>query len=266
MNNDPYKVLGVSPDASPEEIKKAYRAKTKLYHPDLHPDDPSAAAKMSEVNEAYDILTDPAKKSRYAYQRNYGNSQTYNQTYRQNYNQTYRQNYRNDYRQTYGQNWSSSYWGFNFDDLFGAGAQRNTSEEELRPENGDPVELVRAIRHINENRNEDALVELANMIEAYRNARWYYVSAMAYYNLQYFDNALEMIKMALKLEPDNARYSYLYQKYSNQTRYHYTADPAYTRTGRVYSVSGWIRKAAFYFIAFQLIMWFLRLIFFGFLF
>lgn len=259
MNNDPYRVLGVSPSATPEEIKKAYRAKTKLYHPDLHPNDPNAADKMSEVNEAYDILTDPRKKSKYTYGRSY-NQGGYSQS---GYGQS--SNFQRGYadRQTYGQNWSSSYWGFNFDDLFGANAYQNANEEELRPQNGDPVELVRAIRHINENRSEDALVELSNMPEAYRNARWYYVCAKAYRNLQYYDNALEMIKMAMKLDPDNAQYSYLYSKYSNQTRYHYTADPGYTRSGKIYSVSDWIRKAALWFIAFQFIMWILRFFLFG---
>ena len=56
MIEDPYKVLGVSPDATQDEIKKAYRQMAKKYHPDLHPDDPRATEKMNEVNEAYDML------------------------------------------------------------------------------------------------------------------------------------------------------------------------------------------------------------------
>ena len=61
MVDDPYKVLGVSRDASKDEIKRAYRAKAKEYHPDFHPDDPLAADKMNEINEAYDMLNNPEK-------------------------------------------------------------------------------------------------------------------------------------------------------------------------------------------------------------
>ena len=61
MVDDPYKVLGVPRDASKDEIKRAYRAKAKEYHPDLHPDDPLAADKMNEINEAYDMLNNPEK-------------------------------------------------------------------------------------------------------------------------------------------------------------------------------------------------------------
>ena len=56
MYQDPYKVLGVSPGASDEEIKKAYRELTKKYHPDLNPGDPHAAEKMNEINAAYDQI------------------------------------------------------------------------------------------------------------------------------------------------------------------------------------------------------------------
>ena len=56
MVADPYKVLGVSPSASEEEIKKAYRDLSKKYHPDLNPGDESAARKMSEINAAYDQI------------------------------------------------------------------------------------------------------------------------------------------------------------------------------------------------------------------
>ena len=57
--NDPYKVLGVSPNASEKEIKKAYKELVKKYHPDKYQDNPLAEVaeeKMAEVNEAYDEI------------------------------------------------------------------------------------------------------------------------------------------------------------------------------------------------------------------
>ena len=62
---DYYEVLGVNKGASDDELKKAYRTLAKKYHPDVNPDDKTAEAKFKEINEAYAILSDPEKKSRY---------------------------------------------------------------------------------------------------------------------------------------------------------------------------------------------------------
>ena len=53
MMQDPYRVLGISPSASEDEIKKAYRNLAKKYHPDVNNGSPQAEARMKEVNEAY---------------------------------------------------------------------------------------------------------------------------------------------------------------------------------------------------------------------
>lgn len=60
-----YDVLGISPDASQTDIKKAYRKKAMLTHPDKHPDDPEAAKKFQEVGEAYQVLQDPQLRDKY---------------------------------------------------------------------------------------------------------------------------------------------------------------------------------------------------------
>jgi molecular chaperone DnaJ len=62
---DYYEVLGVSRDASPDELKKAYRKLARQYHPDINKDDPSAAEKFKEINEAYEVLSDSEKRARY---------------------------------------------------------------------------------------------------------------------------------------------------------------------------------------------------------
>ncbi|MDH4226361.1 MAG: molecular chaperone DnaJ [Deltaproteobacteria bacterium] len=64
-NKDLYKLLGVSPDVTDAELKKAYRAMAHKYHPDKNQDDKDAEEKFKEINEAYEILKDPEKRTRY---------------------------------------------------------------------------------------------------------------------------------------------------------------------------------------------------------
>lgn len=65
MSLDPYKVLGVEKTADASAIKSAYRKLARKYHPDVNPNDKAAEEKFKEISEAYDILSDPAKKTEY---------------------------------------------------------------------------------------------------------------------------------------------------------------------------------------------------------
>ena len=68
MAKNYYEILGVDSKATQAEIKSAYRKLVKQYHPDLHPNDPAAAAKFKEINEANEVLSDEQKRSAYDYE------------------------------------------------------------------------------------------------------------------------------------------------------------------------------------------------------
>jgi molecular chaperone DnaJ len=221
MIDDPYKVLGVSPGASQEEIKKAYRKMAKKYHPDLHPDDPNANQKMNEINEAYDMLTNPEKyaskraqqqqqqsRQQYGYGQQYGQSGPYNrqQSYgQQGYNQ---QGYRS-YQGPGG--WASD---FDFEDIFGfgfAGAQQASTRPQPQP--GDSPDIQRVVSAINNGQYQAALNVLFHIPSTGRNARWYYLSALANHGLGNSVQAVDHMTRAAQMEPNNRTYVQLLQQF-----------------------------------------------------
>ncbi|MDO4338531.1 MAG: J domain-containing protein [Eubacteriales bacterium] len=194
MIDDPYKVLGVSEDASKEEIKKAYRQKAKQYHPDLHPDDPDAAKKMNEINEAYDMLNNPQKYKK-----------------EEQRNSSANREYRNPYGQT-GDSWNGSgqqggfgdFGGFDFEDIFGF--RRNYEPVKPTVQAGDSQEIRQAIDLISMGQFGYANTTLNGIVSSQRNARWYYLSALANQGLGNTILAAEQIDKAIQMEPGNPDY------------------------------------------------------------
>ena len=178
MIDDPYKVLGVSPDASDEEIKRAYRRLAKKYHPDLNPGDQEAARRMQEVNAAYEQIKDPEK-------------------------------FRQQQSGGYG-GYGNGYGGYY--DPFGGYRQQSYGAGQ----NGDQYQQA-AYQYIRFGRYQEALNALQSSTE--RNARWYYISALANDGVGNQVTALEHIRKAVSMDPDNLEY----QRVLNQIEYGGTA-------------------------------------------
>ena len=155
MIDDPYKVLGVSPDASDEDIKKAYRRLAKKYHPDLNPGDQEAARKMQEVNAAYEQIKNPEKF----------------------------------------QQQNSGGYGGGYYDPFGGYRRQSPGGDQYQQS---------AYQYIMFGRYAEAVNVLNRCAE--RNARWYYLSALANDGLGNQVTALEHIRKAVSMEPDNQEY------------------------------------------------------------
>ena len=81
MIDNPYAELGLSPGASDEEVTKAYRRLAKKYHPDLNPNDKSAAEKMARINQAYDMIKNGKTSGGGSYGGAYGGSYGYGGSY-----------------------------------------------------------------------------------------------------------------------------------------------------------------------------------------
>ncbi len=78
MAKNYYEILGVSKDATQDEIKSQYRKLVKQYHPDLHPNDAECANKFKEINEANETLSDPQKRRQYDYELEHPNMGGFN--------------------------------------------------------------------------------------------------------------------------------------------------------------------------------------------
>ena len=213
MIDAPYKVLGVSQGAGQDEIKKAYRRLAKEYHPDLHPNDPAAARKMNEINEAYDMAMNPEKYAARRAQQQAQQQQAQQQ--RQYYGGGGQQSSQSQYRGPGG--WASSDWGFDFDDFFGfgfgGGQQRQAASTKPQAEPMDSPEIRRVVTYINAGQYQEAVYLLTRIPSTGRNARWYYLSAQANQGQGNTVQAVDQMQRAVQMDPNNQAYHQLLQQF-----------------------------------------------------
>jgi len=175
---DPYKTLGVTPDASDDEIKKAYRNLAKKYHPDRNPGDQHAADMMNEVNAAYDAIKNGTarQQSGYgagAYQYGYGTG-------------------------GYGYQSYSPFTDYAY-------SQRQNRQSERS-------EYTAARNYIRNGMYTEAFNCLEGVARSERDGRWYYLHAVASLYSGNRAQALNDAQMAADIEPDNEEYAALLQQ------------------------------------------------------
>ncbi len=171
--NDPYQILGVSREASDEEIKKAYRKLSRKYHPDANINNPNqdkAEEKFKEVQRAYqDIMK--MRSGDYAEDAGYRRSGSY----------------------TSGR----GFWGFGGYGGFGGFGGRESG--------GEGTDYLRsAAAYIRAGYYREALHVLEQVAD--RSAKWYYYSAVANLSLGNNVTAREHAETAVRMEPDNWEY------------------------------------------------------------
>lgn len=167
---NPYEILGVSANASDEEIKKAYRTLSRKYHPDANVNNPNkeqAEEKFKQIQQAYDQIM-KEKQQGYSYG---GNAYSYG----------------NAGKSTYGYGGNRTYGGYS-------------------SRNSDSIELQAAANYIASRHYAEALHVLSSIVFAERGARWYYYSAMANAGMGNNVTAKEHIDQAVALEPSNMEY------------------------------------------------------------
>ena len=192
---DPYQVLGVAPTASDDEVKKAYRKLCKRYHPDANvgkPDAAQAEKKFMEVQQAYEEIM---------HRRQGGAARPGS-----GYNGTQQTSQQGGYG-GYG-GYGGGYGGYGpqddpFASFFGGGYGYQQQQQDV------DLEMRAAKNYIDTGHYAEALNVLNSMPAGKRNARWYYLSALAQSGLHNNAQAMEYARQAVSMEPNNMMYQQL---------------------------------------------------------
>lgn len=219
MFYDPYQVLGVSPNASEEEIKKAYKALSRKYHPDANINNPNkdaAEEKFKEIQQAYQQIM-KEKTDGYSSYRS-GSSYSSQGSY---------------YGSSQSQGSRGGFYGNPFGGFGGFGSfweQSSTGYEE-------DTHLRAAGNYIRNGYYKEARNVLDDIDISQRTARWYYYSALAHSGIGNQVAALEHARKAASMEPGNSEYSSLVNQFENGSNWYtqkqYTYSSPYTGDGNL---------------------------------
>lgn len=212
---NPYEVLGVSPGATDEEIKKAYRRLSRQYHPDANVNNPNprlAEEKFKEVQQAYNQIMKEKQQGYaggYGYQNNSSQSRTGYGTYNQ-------QGYGSYGDQGYGQ---QGYGGY----------QQGYNQQGYGYAGGDSVEMRAAANYINNGYYNEALNVLNQIPVNQRTARWYFFAAAANQGAGNNLAAMEYAQKAVEMEPSNMEYRQFLQNLQFGGTWYQNMGSAYER-------------------------------------
>lgn len=228
---NPYDVLGVRPDASEDEIKKAYKALSRKYHPDANINNPNkeqAEEKFKQVQQAYSQIMDARKHGANGYGGSSYGSGTYG-GYGSGYGNSGSYGSGNSGGSgSYGSNGSGGYnsggfgdWdfgGFDFGGFgnfggFGTGYGSAGNYGNSSNMSEDEMHMRAAANYINNQHYAEAL-NVLNTISN-KNATWYYYSAIANKGVGNNVQALEHARMASSMEPNNATYQQLVRTFES---------------------------------------------------
>lgn len=207
---NPYQVLGVSPNASEEEVKKAYKALSRKYHPDANVNNPNkdaAEEKFKEIQAAYQQIMKERTEGYSSQGYGYGGA-----GYTGN-GSGYGNNSGGGYGYRGGTGGGYSYGPFGgFGGFYGSGYGNSGNGSTGYEEDS---HLRAAGNYIRNGYYKEARNVLDNMGMQERNGRWYYYSAIAHYGLGNSVAALEHARKAAALEPNNYEYQSLVQRFES---------------------------------------------------